>query len=90
MKPFVLTGFLISNFLVRFVLVGNLAKKYCKILYGTFMGIKYMLGILSGSLALRADSVHSLADVISSLTIIFGIDISDRKTKTFPAGLHKV
>jgi cation diffusion facilitator family transporter len=53
-------------------------------------GVKYYLGEASGSLALKADAVHSLADVISSLTIFLGIVIADRKTKTFPAGLYKV
>lgn len=54
------------------------------------MGLKYLLGEISGSLALKADAVHSLADVISSLTIFVGIVISDRKTKTYPEGLYKV
>jgi cation diffusion facilitator family transporter len=51
---------------------------------------KYVLGQVSGSMALKADAVHSLADVISSLSILAGIMISDRKTKTFPFGLYKV
>ncbi len=54
------------------------------------MGTKYGLAMASGSLALRADAIHSLADVVSSLTIFVGIVISDRKTRTFPAGLYKV
>lgn len=54
------------------------------------MALKSVLGEISGSLALKADSVHSFADVISALTIFVGIVISDRKTKTFPEGLYKV
>jgi cation diffusion facilitator family transporter len=54
------------------------------------MALKYTLGEMSGSLALKADAVHSFADVISSLTIFVGIVISSRKTKTFPEGLYKV
>ena len=57
---------------------------------GSLMSAKYLLGELSGSMALKADAVHSLADVISSLSILGGILISDRKTKTFPLGLYKV
>jgi len=57
---------------------------------GFLMGGKYYLGQVSGSIALRADAVHSLADVVSSLSILGGILISDRKTKTFPLGLYKV
>lgn len=52
--------------------------------------LKYALGELSGSLALRADAIHSLSDVISSVTIFIGIVISNRKTQTFPEGLYKV
>jgi cation diffusion facilitator family transporter len=54
------------------------------------MALKYILGEISGSLALKADAIHSFADVISSVTIFIGILISDRKTKTFPEGLYKV
>jgi len=54
------------------------------------MAVKYYLGEASGSLALKADAVHSLADVISSLTVFLGIVIASRKTRTFPEGLYKV
>jgi cation diffusion facilitator family transporter len=57
---------------------------------GFLMSAKYFLGELSGSMALKADAVHSLADVVSSLSILGGILISDRKTRTFPLGLYKV
>ncbi len=52
--------------------------------------LKYFLGVLSGSLALLADAVHSSADVVSSASIWAGIRISRRKTKRFPYGLYKV
>jgi cation diffusion facilitator family transporter len=57
---------------------------------GLLMSAKFFLGELSGSMALKADAVHSLADVISSLSILGGILIADRRTKTFPLGLYKV
>jgi cation diffusion facilitator family transporter len=53
-------------------------------------GLKFFLGIFSGSLALLADAVHSSADVVSSASIWAGIRISRRKTKRFPFGLYKV
>jgi cation diffusion facilitator family transporter len=53
-------------------------------------GLKYFLGVFSGSLALLADAVHSTADVISSAFIWAGIRLSRRKTKRFPYGLYKV
>ena len=63
----------------------------CSVVVNLFlMALKHVLGELSGSLALKADAVHSFADVISALTMFVGIVISDRKTKTFPEGLYKV
>lgn len=52
--------------------------------------LKYGLSILSGSIALRADAIHSLVDVLSSLGIFIGIKISERKSGNFPYGLYKV
>ena len=54
------------------------------------VGIKILLSILSGSIALVADAIHSSTDVISSATVLAGIKISKRKSKTFPFGLYKV
>lgn len=52
--------------------------------------IKVILAYLSGSIALLADAIHSLADVISSATVLAGIKISKRKSTRFPYGLFKV
>lgn len=54
------------------------------------VGIKAFLALLSGSLALIADAIHSFSDVISSATVLAGIKISKRKSKSFPYGLYKV
>ncbi len=52
--------------------------------------IKYFFGILSGSIALTADAIHSLTDVISSVGVLIGLKISSRKpTKAFPYGFYK-
>ncbi len=63
---------------------------YSCLLNATLSGVKYFLGELSGSQALKADAVHSLADLVASLSILVGIVISQRKTRTFPHGLYKV
>jgi divalent metal cation (Fe/Co/Zn/Cd) transporter len=63
---------------------------YSCLVNAALMVAKYFLGEASGSLALKADAIHSLADVVSSLTIFLGIVIADRKTKIFPQGLYKV
>ncbi len=49
-----------------------------------------MLGILSGSMALIADAIHSFADVISSAAVFTGIRLSKRRSRSFPYGLYKV
>ncbi|NQE46344.1 Ferrous-iron efflux pump FieF [ANME-1 cluster archaeon GoMg2] len=52
--------------------------------------IKYSVGILSGSIALLADAIHSFTDVISSIGVFIGLKISSRKpTETFPYGFYK-
>ncbi len=52
--------------------------------------IKYLIGILSGSIALIADAIHSLTDVISSIGVFIGLKISSREpTKEFPYGFYK-
>lgn len=56
----------------------------------SLVGIKLALSSLSGSLALRADAVHSMVDVFGSTALILGIFISGRKSKSFPYGLYKV
>ena len=54
------------------------------------VGIKSTLALVSGSLAIKADAIHSLSDVVSSVVILIGIKISKRQTRNFPYGLYKV
>ncbi|OPY28707.1 MAG: ferrous iron efflux protein F [Methanocella sp. PtaU1.Bin125] len=51
---------------------------------------KLGLSIITGSLALRADGIHSFVDVIMSVALIVGILISSRKSRQYPYGLYKV
>jgi cation diffusion facilitator family transporter len=51
---------------------------------------KLSLSFITGSLALRADAVHSLVDVFASIALILGLVISRRKSRNFPYGLYKV
>ena len=52
--------------------------------------IKTAVAWISGSLAVTADAIHSLSDVVSSTIILLGIKISARPVKGFPYGLYKV
>ncbi|MDN7025895.1 cation diffusion facilitator family transporter [Methanoculleus sp. FWC-SCC1] len=56
----------------------------------SLVSIKYLLSVATGSLALRADAVHSLVDVFASIALILGLVISTRKSPKFPYGLYKI
>jgi cation diffusion facilitator family transporter len=52
--------------------------------------LKAGLAVASGSLALAADAVHSLVDVVASVVVLAGLLIARRKSRAFPYGLYKV
>ncbi|MGI6686729.1 MAG: cation diffusion facilitator family transporter [Bacillota bacterium] len=52
--------------------------------------IKYLLALYSGSIAIKAEAFHSLADVLASITVFGGVIFANRKTRMFPYGLYKV
>jgi cation diffusion facilitator family transporter len=52
--------------------------------------VKLWLSVLSGSLALRADAIHSMVDIFASVALILGLRIATRKDARFPYGLYKV
>ena len=52
--------------------------------------IKIFAAVKSGSLALKAEAFHTLADLIASVTAFIGIVIARRKSKSFPYGLYKL
>ena len=54
------------------------------------VAIKVGLALFSGSLALRADALHSATDVLSALVVWIGIRIAGRSSRNFPYGLYKV
>ncbi|MGV1098945.1 cation diffusion facilitator family transporter [Thiovibrio sp. JS02] len=54
------------------------------------VAIKATLAVVSGSLAIRADAVHSFSDIISSIIILLGIRMSRRSSPAFPYGLYKL
>jgi len=54
------------------------------------VAIKTVLAVATGSLAIKADAIHSLSDIISSTIILIGIKISRRSSPVFPYGLYKL
>jgi cation diffusion facilitator family transporter len=48
------------------------------------------IAITSGSLAVAAEMVHNLVDLVASVAVLAGLRISKRRSKSFPYGLYKV
>jgi cation diffusion facilitator family transporter len=44
----------------------------------------------SGSLAVAAEMVHNLVDLLASVAVLAGVKISERESRHFPYGLYKV
>jgi len=70
-------------------------RKEQTVLFGTGMNVflslsKFIVGILSGSIGLMADGIHSASDTVASIALFIGIKLSNRKTKTFPHGMYKL
>jgi cation diffusion facilitator family transporter len=54
-------------------------------------GLKAIVGLLSGSIALLADAVHSLSDIFTSLAVWLGMKLSQRKpSERFSYGFYRV
>ncbi len=49
-----------------------------------------LLASISGSLAVSAEVVHNLLDLLGAGAVLIGIRLAGRKSRTFPYGLYKV
>jgi len=59
-------------------------------LEGSLVVAKTIIGLLSGSLTLVSDAIHSGSDILSIITSWFGLKISQKKAdKRFPYGYYK-
>ena len=52
--------------------------------------ITLSIAIASGSLAVKAEMVHNLVDLLAALGVLVGLKLSTRKSKAFPYGLYKL
>jgi len=48
------------------------------------------IALASGSLAVEAEMVHNLVDLLSAIGVLIGLRLSTRKSKEFPYGLYKL
>jgi len=53
-------------------------------------GLHGLIAWLSGSLAVFAELVHNLIDLLGAVAVLLGIRLATRKSRTFPYGLYKV
>jgi divalent metal cation (Fe/Co/Zn/Cd) transporter len=53
-------------------------------------GINLGIALASGSLAVEAEQVHNLVDLLSAIGMLIGLKLSTRKTNAFPYGLCKL
>jgi len=52
--------------------------------------INLAVAVASGSLAVAAEMVHNIVDLLTSVGVLIGLKLSARKTKAFPYGLYKL
>jgi cation diffusion facilitator family transporter len=53
-------------------------------------GINLGVALASGSLAVEAELVHNLVDLLTAIGVLIGLRFSTRKSKSFPYGLYKL
>jgi cation diffusion facilitator family transporter len=53
-------------------------------------GIDLSVALYSGSLAVKAEILHNVVDLLTAVAVLVGLKIAGRKTRKFPYGLYKV
>ena len=52
--------------------------------------LNLVIALASGSLAVAAEMVHNLVDLMASVAVLVGLKLSQRESRDFPYGLYKV
>ncbi len=52
--------------------------------------INLIIAAASGSLAVEAEMVHNIVDLLAAIGVLIGLKLSTRKSKVFPYGLYKL
>lgn len=52
--------------------------------------INLAIATASGSLAVEAEMIHNLVDLLTAVAVLIGLKLSTRKPKAFPYGLYKL
>lgn len=54
------------------------------------IAINWVIGAASGSLAVEAELIHNVVDMLTAIGVLIGLKIATRKSHAFPYGLYKV
>ncbi|MFN2154552.1 MAG: cation diffusion facilitator family transporter [Anaerolineae bacterium] len=52
--------------------------------------INWIVAVASGSLAVQAEMIHNVVDLLTAIGVLVGLKLATRKSKAFPYGLYKV
>ena len=52
--------------------------------------LKFIFALITGSLSLMAEAIHSFSDLIASIISLISVKLANKKTKEFPYGLYKI
>ena len=53
-------------------------------------GSMIAVAVVSGSVSLVAEGIHTITDSVTSLALLIGLRLSERRSETFPFGLYKL
>jgi len=53
-------------------------------------GLHAVIATASGSLAVAAELIHNLIDLVAAVAVLAGLKLAGRKSKAFPYGLYKI
>jgi cation diffusion facilitator family transporter len=68
---------------------GKKTAAYSTLLNLTLTVVKALIAFFSGSAAVLGEAIHSLTDVLGSVSVLVGINLSGKKSPQFPWGLYK-
>lgn len=52
--------------------------------------LKFIFALITGSLSLMAEAIHSFSDLVASIISLISVKLANKKTKEFPYGLYKI
>ncbi len=53
-------------------------------------GINLVVALASGSLAVEAELIHNMVDLLSAIAVLVGLKLAVRRSRAFPYGLFKI